>query len=47
MAARYTVLKASDRFEVLAENDLRETVRATPALVDGRIYVRPAGLCIR
>lgn len=37
------VLKASERYEVLAENDLGETIRATPALVDGVIYVRTAG----
>ena len=34
------VLKSSDRYEVLAENDLGESIRATPALVDGTIYVR-------
>jgi outer membrane protein assembly factor BamB len=38
-----TVLKAGDRFEVLAENDLEETIRATPALVGGTIYLRTAG----
>jgi outer membrane protein assembly factor BamB len=37
------VLKAGDRFELLAENTLGESVRATPALVDGKIYVRTAG----
>lgn len=37
-----TVLKAGDRYEVLAQNDLGETIRATPALVDGKIYVRTA-----
>ncbi len=37
-----TVLKASDRFEVHAENDLGETIRATPALGDGKIYLRTA-----
>ncbi len=36
------VLKSADRHEVLAENDLGETIRATPALVDGTIYVRTA-----
>ncbi|MCI0642731.1 MAG: PQQ-binding-like beta-propeller repeat protein [Gemmataceae bacterium] len=37
-----SVLKAADRFEVLAENDLGETIRATPALVGGWLYVRTA-----
>jgi outer membrane protein assembly factor BamB len=36
------VLKAGDRFEVLAENDLGEPIGATPALVDGVIYLRTA-----
>ena len=35
-------LKAGDRFEVLAETDLGESIRATPALVDGAIYLRTA-----
>jgi len=33
------VLKASDKFEVLAENDFGEVVRATPALADGKLYL--------
>jgi outer membrane protein assembly factor BamB len=37
-----TVLKAGGRFEVLAANDLGESIRATPALVDGTIYLRTA-----
>jgi len=37
------VLKDGNRFEVLAENDLGESIGATPALVDGTIYVRTAG----
>jgi len=36
------VLKAGEQFEMLAENDLGETIRATPALVDGKIYIRTA-----
>ena len=36
------VLKAGDRFEVLAENDLGESIAATPALADGILYVRSA-----
>ena len=34
------VFKPGDRFEVLARNDLREGIVATPALVENRIYVR-------
>jgi outer membrane protein assembly factor BamB len=34
------VLAAGDRFTVLARNDLGESIQATPALVDGKIYVR-------
>jgi outer membrane protein assembly factor BamB len=36
------VLKASDRLEVLARNELGESVVATPALDHGRLYVRSA-----
>ena len=39
-AGRITVLKAGGEWEVLATNDLGEEVHATPALQDGRIYVR-------
>ena len=35
-----TVLKAGDKFEVLARNSLGEQVYATPAVVDGVLYVR-------
>jgi outer membrane protein assembly factor BamB len=34
------VLQTGDRLEVLAENELRETILATPAVVGGRIYFR-------
>jgi outer membrane protein assembly factor BamB len=34
------VFAAGDKFKVLARNDLGETIQATPALVDGKIYVR-------
>jgi outer membrane protein assembly factor BamB len=37
---KMTVLKAAAEWEVLAVNDLGEEIRATPALSDGRIYVR-------
>ena len=40
---RITVLKASGAWEVLAVNDLGEEVHATPALSDGRLYVRTRG----
>ena len=42
-AGMVIVLKASEKYEVLAENDLGETIRATPALMDGVVYVRTAG----
>lgn len=35
-----TVLQAADELKVLARNDLGERIMATPALLDGRIYVR-------
>jgi outer membrane protein assembly factor BamB len=34
------VLKASDKLEVLARNDFGESIGATPAIVDGVLYVR-------
>ena len=42
------ILKASDKYEELALNELNETVLATPAIVRGRIYFRTAEnlLCI-
>jgi outer membrane protein assembly factor BamB len=38
-----SVLKAGGEQEVLAVNDLDEEVAATPAIADGRIYLRTAG----
>ena len=35
-----TVLETGNRLNVLARNDLKERIMATPALVDGKIYVR-------
>ena len=35
-----TVLKAGDKFEVLARNNLGEQIFATPAVVEGTLYVR-------
>ncbi len=34
------VIKAADEFEVLARSKLGERIKATPALLDGNIYVR-------
>jgi outer membrane protein assembly factor BamB len=36
------VLAAGDRFDVLARNDLREPIFASPAVLDGVLYVRTA-----
>ncbi|HJT76675.1 MAG TPA: PQQ-binding-like beta-propeller repeat protein [Gemmataceae bacterium] len=38
-----TVFAAGDKLEVLARNDLGEAIKATPALVDGKIYLRTEG----
>ncbi|KPK74297.1 MAG: hypothetical protein AMJ79_14535 [Phycisphaerae bacterium SM23_30] len=35
-----TVYEAGDDFKVLAQNNLRERIMATPALVEGKIYLR-------
>jgi outer membrane protein assembly factor BamB len=35
-----TVLAAGDVFRVLARNDLQDAIVATPALFDGKIYLR-------
>ena len=40
---KITVLKAAAEWEVLQVNDLADEVRATPALSEGRIYVRTHG----
>ena len=39
-SGKTTVLKAGAQWEVLSASDLDETVQATPAIADGRIYVR-------
>jgi hypothetical protein len=36
------VVRAGDQFEVLARNSLGESLQATPAAVDSRLYVRTA-----
>jgi outer membrane protein assembly factor BamB len=38
-----TVIRAGDKLEVVARNDLGEPVFATPAIVEGKVYVRTAG----
>jgi outer membrane protein assembly factor BamB len=40
---KMTVLKAAPQWEVLAVNDLGDEIHATPALSEGRIYVRTRG----
>jgi outer membrane protein assembly factor BamB len=37
------VLASGEKLQVLARNDLGEQIMATPALVDGKIYVRTSG----
>jgi hypothetical protein len=36
------VLKAGPAFEVVAENDMTESVLATPAMSEGRLFYRTA-----
>jgi outer membrane protein assembly factor BamB len=38
-----TVLRAGRTFEVLARNEMGETVFATPAIAQGTLYVRTRG----
>lgn len=40
---KITVLKAGAEWEVLAVNEIGDEVSATPALVDGRVYLRTRG----
>ncbi len=40
---KITVLKAGTQWEVLAVNDIGDEINATPALSDGRVYVRTRG----
>lgn len=37
------VLTSGEKLEILARNDLREQIMATPAIVGGKIFVRTAG----
>ena len=39
-SGKVTVLEAGPQWEVLAVNDLDEPAQATPAIADGRIYIR-------
>ena len=39
-AGTVAVLQAGDTFKVLARNRLGQKIMATPALVDGKVYVR-------
>jgi outer membrane protein assembly factor BamB len=38
-----TVIEAGENGRLLAKNDLGEPIRATPAIVDGKLYVRTEG----
>ena len=42
-----TVLKAGDQFEVLAENDLADYTLSSPAISDGRIFMRTTQYLVR
>ena len=42
MTGTVVVLAAGDKLEVVARNDLAETIMATPAIVDGTLYIRTA-----
>ncbi len=37
-----TVVQAGDTFKILAQNKIAERINATPALVDGKVYLRTA-----
>jgi outer membrane protein assembly factor BamB len=41
-SGRVYVFAAKPKFELLAENDLKEAVSASPAVADGRLYIRGA-----
>ena len=38
-----TVIRAGDKLEVMVHNDFNEPILATPAIVDGKVYVRTIG----
>ena len=37
------VIAAADGLQVIARNDLGEALMATPAIVEGTLYIRTAG----
>ncbi len=41
-----TIVSVGDKFEVIARNDLRDPIFATPAIVDGALYLRTTGALI-
>jgi hypothetical protein len=41
---KITVLRAGGQWEVLGVNDIGDEIHATPALSDGRVYVRTRGM---
>ena len=43
-SGKAVVIRAGPRWEVLATNDLRENVYATPAVAAGRLYIRTASV---
>ena len=42
LPGKIAVIKTADALEVIAVNDLKESITATPAILDGKIYVRTA-----
>jgi outer membrane protein assembly factor BamB len=40
---KVTVIAPGDSLEILAQNDLGEPILATPAIADGKIYIRTDG----
>ncbi|MCX6225431.1 MAG: PQQ-binding-like beta-propeller repeat protein, partial [Bacteroidia bacterium] len=38
-----TIFEAGKEMSILSRNDLKERILATPAISDGKIYVRTAG----
>jgi outer membrane protein assembly factor BamB len=44
LEGQVTVLKAGAQWEVLSTGDLHERVTATPAIADGRVYIRTDGM---
>ena len=38
-----TVIKANNKFDILAQNDLKEDIFASPAIIGNTIYIRTTG----